>query len=124
VSSFFNFLVLIVTDFLYLCNIVECVSLHFLALSTRSLVGAVSRYMTSLNTTVAVSLRDYQIPSDKNTRHLICLNDIRAKLPPLLDIPVGLLLGTDSPEALAPINYSVGRNKTPLLPVYQITITW
>jgi hypothetical protein len=44
-----------------------------------------------------------QIPDNVNTSYLHHLEQIRDQLPPPLDAPIGLLIGTDCTEALAPI---------------------
>ncbi|XP_067931112.1 uncharacterized protein [Watersipora subatra] len=49
------------------------------------------------------------IPTPLNTQHLSHFQKIQDSLPPYMDdVPIGLLLGTDCPEALAPIESVVG----------------
>ena len=54
-----------------------------------------------------------QIPTSENVDNLEHLTRVRAKLPPLLNVKVGLLLGADCPEALAPLESVTGKQGEP-----------
>lgn len=55
----------------------------------------------------------HQIPSNVNTERLAHIAQIRKQLPPPLDVPIGLLIGSDCPEALAPIDHIIGAKGEP-----------
>ena len=50
-----------------------------------------------------------QIPTDLRCKKLAHLRKIAQDLPPMLDIPVGMLIGVDCPEALTPYNSIPGK---------------
>ncbi|XP_067948721.1 uncharacterized protein [Watersipora subatra] len=52
----------------------------------------------------AITCNREQIPTAAKADATGHLQDIAEKLPPLLDIPVGLLIGTDCPQALTPLD--------------------
>ena len=49
------------------------------------------------------------IPTAETIKHQPHLKSLRDKLPPLQDVEVGLLIGYNCPEAIAPLNTLVGR---------------
>ena len=68
-------------------------------------------YLTTATTTIhayeqdeLISVSKDQIPTDEAARRMAHLQDIAVNLPPLLDAPVGILIGADCPEALTPLS--------------------
>ncbi|XP_067931116.1 uncharacterized protein [Watersipora subatra] len=57
----------------------------------------------------AITCNREQIPTAAKADATGHLQNIAEKLPPLLDIPVGLLIGTDGPQALTPLDSVPGR---------------
>ena len=76
-------------------------------------------YLTDSSTTLdaygqeTIKCDTQQIPTESSCTKLSHLKDISKELSPLLDIPVGLLIGIDCPEALTPLNSIPGNPGEP-----------